>query len=399
MLTRDFIRYTITSVHAQRLRSLLTAIGIAVGIGAVVLLTSLGEGLHRFVLAEFTQFGTNLISVNPGKVTTHGVSGALISNVRPLTIEDAQSLRRIPQIVDTVSVVQGNGAIEGAGRQRRVTIYGVDASASRVWNFAVATGRFLPDDPPRAARSFAVLGSRVRQELFGFDQALGARVRIGGESFRVIGTMESKGQLLGFDLDDSVYIPTAKAMALFNRDSLMEINVLHTAGSSSTSVAEQIRQALVTRHGSEDFSITTQEKMLEVLDGVLGTLTFAVGAIGGISLLVGGVGILTIMSIAVNERTGEIGLLRALGVERSRILTLFLGEAVVLAAIGGLAGLVLGVGGSWLCAMLIPALPAHTSWGYAATAELLAIVVGLIAGVLPARRAAGLHPVEALRAE
>jgi putative ABC transport system permease protein len=399
MLPRDFFSYTITSVYAQRLRSLLTATGIAVGIGAVVLLTSLGEGLHHFVLAEFTQFGTNLISVNPGKVTTHGISGALISNVRPLTIEDAQSLRHIPQIIDTVSVVQGNGPIESGGRRRRTTIYGVDASAARVWKFEVATGRFLPDDPPRAARSFAVLGSKVRQELFGASQALGARVRIGGELFRVIGTMESKGQLLGFDLDDSVYIPTSKALALFNRDSLMEINLLHTAGSSSTGVAEQVKKVLVARHGSEDFSITTQEKMLEVLGGVLGTLTFAVGAIGGISLLVGGVGILTIMSIAVNERTGEIGLLRAMGVERSHVLALFLGEAVILAAIGGLAGLGLGVGGSWLCGMLIPALPAHTSWSYAAAAELLAVVVGLLAGVLPARRAAGLHPVEALRAE
>jgi len=399
MLPRDFFRYTITSVYAQRLRSLLTATGIAVGIGAVVLLTSLGEGLHHFVLGEFTQFGTNLISINPGKVTTHGISGALISNVRPLTIEDAQNLRRIPQIIDTVSVVQGNGAIEGGGRQRRTTIYGVDASAARVWKFEVAAGRFLPDDPPRAARSFVVLGSKVRQELFGNSQALGARVRIGGELFRVIGTMESKGQLLGFDLDDSVYIPTGKAMALFNRDSLMEINLLHTAGSSSTGVAEQVKKVLAARHGSEDFSITTQEKMLEVLGGVLGTLTFAVGAIGGISLLVGGVGILTIMSIAVNERTGEIGLLRAMGVERNQILALFLGEAVVLAAIGGLAGLGLGVGGSWLCSILIPALPAHTSWSYAGAAELLAVMVGLIAGVLPARRAAGLHPVEALRAE
>lgn len=399
MLALDFFRYTLKSVTAQRLRSLLTATGIAIGIGAVVLLTSLGEGLQQFVLAEFTQFGTNLISVNPGKVTTHGISGALISNVRPLTIEDARILKNIPQIIDTVSVVQGNAAIESGGRQRRTTIYGVDASAARVWRFEVAAGRFLPDDPPRAARSFVVLGSKVRRELFGSSQALGARVRIGGELFRVLGTMESKGQMLGFDLDDSVYIPTGKAMALFNRDSLMEINLLHSAGSSSTTVAEQVKKVLVARHGSEDFSITTQEKMLEVLGGVLDTLTFAVGAIGGISLLVGGVGILTIMSIAVNERTGEIGLLRAMGVERNQILALFLGEAVVLAAIGGLAGLGLGVGGSWLCSLLIPALPAHTSWSYAAAAELLAVVVGLLAGVLPARRAAALHPVEALRAE
>ncbi len=399
MQIQDFFRYTFNGIRAQRLRSFLTTLGIAVGIGAVVLLTSLGEGLHRFVLAEFTQFGTNLIAINPGKVTTHGVSGALLSNVRPLTIEDTAILKQLPQILDVVSVVQGNGAIKAGGRQRRATIYGVDASAARVWKFAVAAGRFLPDDPPRSARSFVVLGSKVRQELFGSNQALGMRIRIGGELFRVIGSMESKGQMLGFDLDDAVYIPAAKAMALFNRESLMEIDLLHTAGSSSSVVAEKVRKALQARHGKEDFTITTQEKMLEILGGVLNTLTIAVGALGGISLLVGGVGILTIMSITVNERTGEIGLLRAMGVEQSQILTLFLGEAVLLAAIGGLAGLGLGVGGSWLFSLAVPALPAHISWTYVASAELLAAFVGLLAGVLPARRAARLHPVEALRAE
>jgi putative ABC transport system permease protein len=399
MRPQDFIRYTLKGIHAQRLRSFLTALGIAVGIGAVVLLTSLGEGLHHFVLSEFTQFGTNLISVNPGKVATLGVSGALISNVRPLTIEDTASLKQLPRILDAVSMVQGNGAVEADGRQRRTTIYGVDPSASRVWKFGVAAGNFLPDDPPRSARSFVVLGSKVRQELFGSNQALGMRIRIAGELFRVIGSMESKGQLLGFDLDDAVYIPTTKAMALFNRDSLMEIDLLYAAGSSSTVVAEQVKKALQARHGKEDFTITTQEKMLEVLDGVLGTLTIAVGALGGISLLVGGVGILTIMSIAVNERTGEIGLLRAMGVERKQILALFLGEAVVLAAIGGLAGLILGIGGSWLFTLLAPAMPTHISWVYVAAAELLAAFVGLLAGVLPARRAARMHPVEALRAE
>lgn len=399
MQIKDFLWYTFNGLYAQRLRSFLTATGIAVGIGAVVLLTSLGAGLHHFVLAEFSQFGTNLIAINPGKVTTHGVSGALISNVRPLTIEDGESLRQLPQILEVVSVVQGNGAIEAGGRQRRTTIYGVDASAPKVWNLAVAAGRFLPDDPPRAARSFVVLGSKVRQELFGSTQALGMRVRIGGELFRVVGSMESKGQLLGFDIDDAVYIPTAKAMALFNRESLMEIDLLHATSSSSAAVAEQLRKILQARHGSEDFTITTQEKMLEVLGGVLGTLTIAVGALGGISLLVGGVGILTIMSITVNERTGEIGLLRAMGVERSQILTLFLGEAMALAAIGGVAGLALGIGGSWVFSLLVPALPSHTSWGYVVSAELLAVFVGLLAGVLPARRAARLHPVEALRAE
>ena len=399
MHIQDFVHLTTNAVRSQRMRSFLTALGIAVGIGSVVLLTSLGEGLHRFMLAEFTQFGTNLIGVNPGKVTTHGVSGALISNVRPLSIEDGQALKRIPQVVDVVAVVQGNAAVKAGKKQRRTTIYGIDPAAPEVFKLKMATGTFLPDDPPRAARSFAVLGSKVKDELFGAGQVLGKRIRIGSERFRVIGSMESKGQMLGFDLDDAVWIPTAKALAMFNRESLMEIDVLYKEGSSADEVSDQIKDILIARHGSEDFTITTQEKMLDVLGKILNILTLAVGGLGGISLLVGGVGILTIMTIAVNERTNEIGLLRALGSEKNQILGIFLGEAVILASIGGLAGLVLGVGGAWLLGFLVPALPTHTSWTYIIAAELLAAGIGMLAGVLPASRAATLNPVDALRSE
>jgi len=399
MHIQDFIQLTTNAVRSQRMRSFLTALGIAVGIGSVVLLTSLGEGLHRFMLSEFTQFGTNLIGINPGRVTTHGVSGALISNVRPLSIEDGQALKKIPQVVDVVSVVQGNAAVKAGKKQRRTTVYGIDPAAPKVFKLQMAAGRFLPDDPPRAARSFAVLGSKVREELFGTGQVLGKRIRIGSERFRVIGSMESKGQMLGFDLDDAVWIPTAKALAMFNRESLMEIDVLYEKGSSADEVSDQIKRVLIDRHGSEDFTITTQEKMLEILGKILNILTLAVGGLGGISLLVGGVGILTIMTIAVNERTNEIGLLRALGSEKNQILGIFLGEAVILASIGGLAGLALGVGGAWLLGFLVPALPTHTSWTYIVAAELLAAVIGMLAGVLPARRAAALNPVDALRGE
>lgn len=399
MHIQDFIQLTTNAVRSQRMRSFLTALGIAVGIGSVVLLTSLGEGLHRYMLAEFTQFGTNLIAINPGRVTTHGVSGALISNVRPLSIEDGQALKKISQVVDVVAVVQGNAAVKAGKKQRRTTVYGIDPAAPEVFKLQMAAGKFLPDDPPRAARSFAVLGSKVREELFGSGQVLGKRIRIGSERFRIIGSMESKGQMLGFDLDDAVWIPTAKALAMFNRESLMEIDVLYEEGSSADEVSDQIKKILIARHGSEDFTITTQEKMLDVLGNILNILTLAVGGLGGISLLVGGVGILTIMTIAVNERTNEIGLLRALGSEKNQILGIFLGEAVILASIGGLAGLVLGIGGAWLLGVLVPALPTHVSWTYVVVAELLAAVIGLLAGILPARRAAALKPVDALRSE
>lgn len=395
----DLFRLSLNSLKDQKLRSFLTILGIAVGIGSVVLLTSIGEGIHRFTLSEFTQFGTNLIGINPGKVTTMGTSGAVLNNVRPLSLEDELALAKIPGVERTVSVIQGNGPVEYYGRSRRTTVLGVGPSASEVWQIRVRKGRFLPQDDLSAPRSYVVLGSKVKTELFRESNPLGQIVRVAGERYRVIGVMESKGQMLGFDLDDAVYIPTLRAMSLFNQQSLMEIDLLYRAGLQSKTIAERARKILINRHGAEDFTITTQEEMLKVLGSVLDILTVAVGGLGAISLLVGGVGILTIMTIAVNERTPEIGLLRAIGADRRQILLLFLGEAVVLATLGGISGLIGGATIAWLLEVFVPALPTHTPWLYALYAELLAAIIGLLAGVLPAQKAARLDPLEALRAE
>jgi len=399
MLINDSVKLALEALLSQRMRSFLTALGVAVGIASVVLLTSIGEGVHRFVLSEFTQFGTNLMAITPGKAATAGVSGALISNVRPLSINDALALERIPRIRGVVPFVQGNAPVEFGKRARRTYVFGVGPEVPDVWKMKVAIGRFLPEDDPRAARPFAVLGSKVRDELFGAKNPLGQRIRIGGERFRVIGVMESKGQMLGFDLDDAVYLPAARALAMFDRESLMEIDLLYAPGASANHIVKKVKQLLIARHGSEDFTITTQEQMLDVLGSVLNILTLGVGTLGGISLLVGGVGILTIMIIAVSERTSEIGLLRAIGAGRKQILTLFLGEAVVLASIGGFAGLLMGTGGAWLLGATVPALPTHIRWSYVLLAEMLAAFIGLLAGILPAYRAANLNPIEALRAE
>lgn len=399
MLLRDFTRLTLSSVFSQRLRSFLTALGIGIGVAAVVLLTSIGEGVHRFVLTEFSQFGTNIIGIAPGKATTFGISGAVVNNVRPLSMEDADALGRIPGVRAVVPVVQGNAQVEYENRTRRSMIIGGGHAIPDVWQMKVKVGRGLPDDDPRFARAFAVLGSKMRDELFGSANPLGESIRIAGERFRVIGVMEPKGQLLGFDLDDTVYIPAGKALAMFNRESLHEIDLLYAAGADVDVITEQMTRLLEARHGSEDFTIVTQEEMLETLGGILNILTLAVGALGGISLVVGGVGILTIMTIAVNERTREIGLLRAIGTTRPQVLGLFLGEAIILSAIGGVAGLVAGAGGAALLGVAVPALPVHTPWEYAVLAELMAASIGIIAGVAPARRAADLDPVAALRAE
>ena len=360
MRLADFIALTLGSIVSHRLRSLLTALGIAIGVAAVMLLTAIGEGLHRFVIAEFTQFGTNLISVTPGRITTHGASLGAVNTVRPLSIEDALALRRAPYVQVTDPAVQGNAEVEHAGKSRRVTLYGVGPDFVRALSMQVGSGEFLPHDDPRSARAFAVLGSKTARELFGEDNPLGARMRIGGERYRVIGVMASKGQVLGFDLDDTVFIPVARALDMFNRESLMEIHVLYEPTAPLAEVEAGLKRILIARHGSEDFTVTPQQKMLEVFGTVLNAITFAVAAIGAISLVVGAVGILTILTIAVAERTGEIGLLRAVGATRRSILALFLGEAALLAAIGGAAGLAIGWGMAGLLKLFFSALPVHT---------------------------------------
>jgi putative ABC transport system permease protein len=400
MLWSDSLQLALRAVTAQRLRSFLTLLGIAVGIAAVILLTSIGEGIHRFVLGEFTQFGTNVIGVHPGKTKTggHPPSG-LPSSARPLSLDDARSLERLPHVIAVTPIVRGNAEVEGNGRTRRTLVSGVNANLPRVFRSTVQSGQFLPADDASSARAFAVLGSKLRDELFGGENPLGQRLRIGGLHFRVIGVMAPKGQFLGIDLDDTAFIPAARAQELFNREGVDEVNIAAAEGVPSALVGAAIKERMLARHGREDFTIITQEEMLKTLSNILDVLTMAVGALGGISLLVGGVGIVTIMTIAVAERTGEIGLLVALGAPRRTILLLFLGEAVALSALGGLLGLLLGFGLARAIHFAAPALPVHTPLSFVLLAEAVAVAIGLAAGVLPARRAARLDPVEALRTE
>ncbi len=399
MVLGDLLRFTTHSALGHRLRSALTALGIGIGVTAVVLLTSIGEGLHQYVLAQFTQFGTNIIGINPGRSTTFGAATGIFGSVRPLTIDDAEALKRVPFVINTVPVVQGTASVEGNGRERNTNISGVGPEMPVAFTFRVALGEFLPPDDPRAPRPLAVLGSKVRDELYGELNPLGDMIRVGGERYRVIGVMESKGQVLGFDLDDAVYIPAARALELYNRQSLFEIDVLYDKAASADEVVRGIERMIIARHGGLDVTITTQQQMLDVLGSVLDVVTFAVAALGGISLLVGGVGIFTIMTIAVRERTAEIGLLRAVGAGRGQVRSIFLGESMLLAGLGGAGGLLAGAATVILLGAAVPALPIGFSVPYALAAEAIAILIGLVAGVLPAQRAAALDPVEALRTE
>jgi putative ABC transport system permease protein len=399
VITRDLLRFTVNSARSHRLRSGLTALGIGIGVTAVVLLTSIGEGLQRYILSEFTQFGTNIISINPGRPETFGGGNLPLAMIKPLSLDDADALARVPFVTNVTGSVQGNAEIQGNGRSRRTLVTGTGPNMPEVYSLPVGLGEFLPPDDPRTPRAFVVLGSKVRDELFDAENPLGAKVRIGGRRFRVVGVMESKGTVLGFDMDDAIYIPVARGLEMFNREGLADISVLYDETVSATEIEAGIRRMLIARHGAEDFTLTSQQQMLDVLGSVLRVVTLAVAALGGISLLVGGVGIFTIMTIAVRERTSEIGLLRSLGAVRTHIRNIFLGESILLAALGGVGGLLLGAAIVETAKLLVPSLPLNYSIPYAIAAETTAVLIGAIAGVLPARQAAALDPVEALRTE
>ncbi len=399
MLARDAFRFTLRSVLAHRLRSALTSLGIGIGVTAVVLLTSIGQGVSQYIVEEFTQFGTNILAIQPGKANTLGVSAGVFNSVRPLSLADAEALRRVPYATHSVPLVSGQASVEARGRERSVMVFAVGPAFDIAFSFDVALGEFLPDDELDRARPVAVLGATAYEELYDSENPLNDRVRIGGDRYRVIGVMEPKGDTLGFDLDDSVYIPAASGLAMFNRDGLQEIDLLYEENAPVEEVIASVERVLIARHGGEDFTVISQQQMLDVLGSILDVLTLGVAALGGISLLVGGVGIFTIMTIAVRERTAEIGLLRAVGTRRRRISQLFLGEAVLLAGLGGLGGLLVGFAVVGIIQATVPALPAQIAPLYVILAEAVAVLIGLVAGVLPARAAAALEPVEALTTE
>jgi len=395
----DLINLSFRTVISHKLRSILTALGLVIGIASVIILTSIGQGIHSYVLAEFTQFGTNLVAIFPGKTTTLGISGATINTVRPLSLDDAQSLRKLDNIIAVVPLVQGNARIEAGKKQRRTTVLGVGSSVPVVWKIKVARGRFLPGNEQENPRAFAVLGHKLAVELFSDKSPVGQRIRIGTDRFRVIGVMEKKGQMMGFDMDDTIYIPTGKALELFDREGVMEIDLLYKSNTAVKTIENSIKRFLISRHGREDFTVITQDQMIKSMDSILNILTLSVAALGGISLLVGSVGILTIMTIAVTERISEIGLLRAVGAEQGIIFKLFLSEALVLSFIGGTTGVFLGIMIVKFIGLIVPGLPVQLAWFYIMSAFVVSLLIGITAGVVPAIKAARLHPLDALRSE
>tara|TARA_Y100001934_G_scaffold228033_1_gene274161 strand:+ start:963 stop:2162 length:1200 start_codon:yes stop_codon:yes gene_type:complete len=394
----DWLRLATSPVTSQPGKSVLTALGIAIGIAAVTLLTTLGHGVRQYVLDSFSQFGTRIIAITPGHSETAGMAGGLISSVRLLTLDDAEALARITGSEWVVSNVQGSGPVRYGERVRSTEILGTTSDFNQAWDFPLAMGKFLPDTGGNSP-AVAVIGDTLYRELFRSENPLGKFIRIGGQRYRVIGVMQPKGSTLGFDLDDMAYIPADRALTLFNREGLMEVDVVFSEGTTSSQMLERIKAMMIKRHGQEDFTLTSQDEMLSSMNRILGILTIGVAALGGISLLVGGVGIFTIMTTNLTERTAEIGLLRAIGCPRRQLLSLFLGEAVMLSLFGAFIGIVITAVVVALLSVLAPAFPVQIQFSTLGLAIAVATITGLISGIWPAYKSSRLSPIEALRGE
>jgi putative ABC transport system permease protein len=395
----DLLALALSSVRAHKLRSFLSTLGIAIGVGSVVLLTSIGEGTRQFMVDQFTQFGTNLIAIHPGKTETIGIPGILGGTTNPLTLEDAMALERLPMVEALVPVAMGSARVEAGELGRSVFVYGVTADVPKVWKFEIRQGSFWSVNDPTQGGQTAVLGPTLKRELFGEENALGGFVRIAGTRFRVVGILESKGQMVGFDIDDAVYIPVATAMRIFNLEEVAEIDLAILPSFTSEAAEEAIRALMLERHGEDDITVTSQEAMLATMENVMGIVTAGIGAIAAISILVGAVGILTMMWIAVGERTSEIGLMRSIGATRRQVRLIFLAEAGALSTLGGILGLTGALAICQLLRDLVPGLPVRTPITFVVLAILASLGTGVASGVLPAQRAARLDPIESLRAE
>ena len=399
---REAFGLALEMLVANRVRTALTMLGVVIGVAAIILLVSLGEGATAYITRELTGLGTNLLIITPGKTqTSGGFHPPVAGTVRKLTYEDAVALRRRASLLtDAVPVVLGTGKIRYQGVSRDTSVIGVTPEFQRVRNLYVEIGQFVSEEDVEGRRRVVVLGRTVKRELFGEENPLGQFVTLADSRYRVIGIMERKGVSLGFDIDDLVFIPVKSAQDLFDTDRLFEILASVRSPDEIDRAIQQVKDILMRRHGNrEDFTLTSQGAILSAFTTILKILTAVLGGIAGISLLVGGIGIMNIMLVSVRERTREIGIRKAVGARRRDILGQFLLESVMLSCLGGGLGIIVGVGGAKGLSIFFTYLPTRVSLWAVLMAFGFSAAVGVFFGVYPARRASLLDPIQALRYE
>lgn len=395
----DTLRFAAAAALGSPLRASLLVLAMAIGVAAVVVLTALGDGARRYVMAEFSSLGSNLVIVLPGRSQTGGFSpgNAITNTVRDLTVADAQALLRAPAIKSVAPLVVGTSEINAGGKLREVMITGTTAQFIEVRHLAIAQGEFLPSEDWFHGSPVVILGAKVREDLFGTESALGQRVRLGDRRFRVIGTLAASGKGLGMNTDELAIIPVALAQAMFNTNTLFRILIEARDRGAIEAASRQATEILKARHdGEEDVTVITQDAVLSTFDRLLGALTMGVAGIAAISLAVAGILVMNVMLVSVTQRTSEIGLLKALGASAAVIRQVFLTEAALLSVAGALVGYGLGQLGALLVRYFYPAFPAYPPQWAVLAGLATALGTGILFGVLPARRAAKLDPVVAL---
>jgi len=395
----DVIRFSFHSIERTPGRTALMLLAMGIGVAAVIVLTGLGEAARRYVTDEFTSLGTNLVIIIPGKSETTGgmLTAGFGGTTRDLTIDDAFALTRNSQVVRVAPIVVGAAGVQHAGLEREVPIFGTTTDMLTIRRWQISDGQFLPRTDWSRSSPVAVIGAKVRSELFGKGPAVGGFLRVGEQRFRVIGVLSPEGRSIGVDTEELVIVPVAAAMSLFDTQSMFRVLIEAHSRESLPAVKEFARRTIRARHrDEEDVTVITQDAVLDTFDQIFTALTLAVGGIAGISLAVAGVLIMNVMLVAVSQRTNEVGVLKAIGATPTQITTLFLAEAALLSLFGAVLGLGLGLGGGWLVMYFLPALNmAPPVWAVAAGVG-MAVATGLVFGITPARRAARLDPVLAL---
>lgn len=400
------------SIFSNKLRSILTTLGIIIGVTSVILLTSIGEGIKNKVASQVESLGANLLYVFPGKINmkpaaegesklgikSHGFGGGAKST---LTYRDVLDLKG----KENINAVTGiyNGADQLTDLKIMVSTTGVDEDFPNIGKLDFEYGRFFSKEECVNKERVAVIGSEANKELFGSINSVGKFFKINGLTYKVAGVVKyKKPENMGPSAEDTnvkIYLPITEILDRAEDKNLSRILVKSSSADAAGSAEAVIQAALDKNHTAGEYSIIKQQDMLDTFNSIMGMLNTALGGIAGISLIVGGIGIMNIMLVSVTERTREIGIRKAVGAKRSDILLQFLAEAVTLSIIGGLLGLTVGIIGTSLIPAIIPAIPALVSLGAVIVSLVFTFVIGLFFGVYPALRASKLDPIEALRTE